>query len=300
MTISAPHHSFDVNLAAAHSIEEAILIHHFQHWIMVNARLNQNFQEDRFWTYQTLEWITAHFPYWSVDQVRRIIQKLVDKKILLKGNFAENSHNRTIWYALTDQGFINPKMHMAESPYGNGGIAKCIYKEQILEPDTRIMSPPKRRSTATPIRFDEKKNEWEGIREEDLRSWKTTFTAISVEKELNEAKIWAKSVYRKNYRRSLDTWMSNANKNHTTAYSPPMASQTKPATPDELKQHKDLALKWERIQAEHKKPMYWIDAHQDKVIFGMPENTGYEVLYDLSHDEFMKQCKMALTRMRID
>ena len=36
--LSSEHHSFDVYLAAEYGIQEAIMIHHFQHWIGVNMR----------------------------------------------------------------------------------------------------------------------------------------------------------------------------------------------------------------------------------------------------------------------
>ena len=61
MMQSTPHHSFDVYLAEQYGIHEAILIHHFQHWIMVNKNLKRNFRDERTWTYQTLQDIAAHF-----------------------------------------------------------------------------------------------------------------------------------------------------------------------------------------------------------------------------------------------
>jgi hypothetical protein len=129
-TQSSPHHSFDTRLAKQFSIEEAILIHHFQHWITVNHGMNQGFREGLTWTYQTLDWMKAHFPYWSVDQIRRIIVKLEKKKVLRKGNFNEKSFDHTVWYALEDQSFLNYKIDMAESPNRYGGIAIPI-------PDTK-------------------------------------------------------------------------------------------------------------------------------------------------------------------
>jgi hypothetical protein len=45
------HHSFNVHYAEKYGVHEAILIHHFQHWIEHNQRLNKNYHEERTWSY---------------------------------------------------------------------------------------------------------------------------------------------------------------------------------------------------------------------------------------------------------
>src|ERR1044071_9442815 len=94
------HHSFDIDLAAIYGVHEAILIHHFQHWISINIRRKQNFKDGRTWTYQTIEQIADYFPYWTLEQVREAVERLCtgqnrkSKKaekefnpVLVKGNF---------------------------------------------------------------------------------------------------------------------------------------------------------------------------------------------------------------------
>lgn len=98
------HHSFDIDLAAKlGSVELAILIHHFQHWIKYNIRLKRNFKEGRTWTYQTREEIAAHFPYFSPSQVRRLTDKLVKMGVLRKGNFNKSSIDKTLWYSFENE-----------------------------------------------------------------------------------------------------------------------------------------------------------------------------------------------------
>lgn len=108
------HHSFDIDLAAEYGTHEAILIHHFQHWIGENQRLKRNFINDRTWSNQTLEEIAAHFTYFTPDQVRDILYKLehgkarkgkhqVFKPVLVKGNYNKKKHDRTVWYAFVDE-----------------------------------------------------------------------------------------------------------------------------------------------------------------------------------------------------
>lgn len=104
------HHSFDIKIATVYGIDCAIIIHHFLHWIGVNQRKGKNFHEGRTWSFQTIDDIVAHFPYFTKDQVVNIIEKLCTGKcrnsknkefepILMKGNFEKNKFDRTTWYA---------------------------------------------------------------------------------------------------------------------------------------------------------------------------------------------------------
>lgn len=98
------HHSFDIDLATElKSIELAVLVQHFQFWIRHNAKMKRNFHDKRTWTYQTLKDIAAYFPYWSEKQVRLMINKLVEAKILMKGNYNKSAYDHTIWYAFRDE-----------------------------------------------------------------------------------------------------------------------------------------------------------------------------------------------------
>lgn len=126
MTYASLHHTFDIHLAAKYGIEEAIIIHHFQHWIQVNKKLESNFHEGRTWTYQTLDEIAAHFPYMNRSQVFDILFKLehgfhrksktkekLFEPVIIKSNFNKTKFDKTVWYAFRDEAsFIvlgNPK-----------------------------------------------------------------------------------------------------------------------------------------------------------------------------------------------
>ena len=126
------HHGFNPYVAKEYGLEEAILIHHFQHWIQINYDGNRNERDGRFWTYQTLEDIALNFPYLNRDKVKRIISSLVEKGVIIKGNYNKNKYDRTVWYSFYNQkDYIvikeatlekGRKCHMvkAETPDGNG------------------------------------------------------------------------------------------------------------------------------------------------------------------------------------
>jgi hypothetical protein len=54
--------------------------------------------------YEKKKDIKAHFPYWSFEEVKYLIDKLVAFGVLMKGNFNKNRLNHTNWYA-----FVNEK-----------------------------------------------------------------------------------------------------------------------------------------------------------------------------------------------
>lgn len=101
---SSLHHGFDICLAEKYGVEEAILIHHFQHWIMINKRMGQNKKEGKTWTYQSQDWMLAHFPYWkNRKKIERLIKRLVSLDVIITGNFNKSSYDRTTWYAFADE-----------------------------------------------------------------------------------------------------------------------------------------------------------------------------------------------------
>lgn len=97
------HHSFDIELAAQYGVHEAILIHHFQHWINYNKRMGRNFKDGRTWSFQTRKEIAAWFPYLSEKQVRTITDNLIRLKVLRKGNYNKMHMDKTIWYCFENE-----------------------------------------------------------------------------------------------------------------------------------------------------------------------------------------------------
>ena len=94
-------HSFPVEWATAlNGMEYAVFLSHVDYWINYNKRLGKNLREGRYWTFQTLEEMHNHFPYLSIEQLRRITKRLNDEGILLKGQFNDSKWNKTIWYSI--------------------------------------------------------------------------------------------------------------------------------------------------------------------------------------------------------
>jgi len=156
------HHSFDTNIATKYGIQEAIIIHHFQHWIKINKRLKRNCKDGRTWSYQTIEVIAAQFPYLSKSQVfdalerlrlgknRKSKKKKLDfEPVLIKGNYNKHKYDRTIWYAFAaEDEFI--KMEDPIDHIGKSQNADCHFPTTI--PDTKTDTKTNTTTPPTPSR----------------------------------------------------------------------------------------------------------------------------------------------------
>jgi len=122
---SEERHLFDPSLAKRFGVIGAVLLNHFIHWILINKRANRNFHDGRTWTYQTLESIALRFSYLSKKQVEREIKKIVDKGILIKGNYNKAKFDRTVWYAFNDEKVFRLYEEKApRSPRSGNGVPK--------------------------------------------------------------------------------------------------------------------------------------------------------------------------------
>ncbi len=96
-------HSFDVGVSVKCGIEAACLYNHLCYWLNHNKIRGMNQHEGRTWTYDSVEKMSEYLPYLSVGQIKRAIAKLVDAKLIIKGNFNKDKFDRTNWYALNDE-----------------------------------------------------------------------------------------------------------------------------------------------------------------------------------------------------
>lgn len=176
-------HSFDIHVATEYkSVEIAILVWHFQYWIMKNKRLNRNCIEGRTWTYQTNLEIAAAFPYFSIFQVERLIKKAVQLKILRKANYNKSQFDRTVWYAFEDEEKFGisrfREMEPAESINGDRGIAEPI-------PDTLPDALTDKDMSSLPFGrvassfFDELKKGNPKVKKPNLKKWAKEFELLS-------------------------------------------------------------------------------------------------------------------------
>ena len=140
-------YSFDVDHAKHYGVEEAILLHNFLFWIRHNRANRQNEHDGRTWTYNTLEAFAELFPFWSVRQIRRILDSLIEQGVIVKGNHNARAYDRTCWYALTDESLLELPTAICQ----NGQIEKperSKGSDRTGEPIPDIKPDEKRRREA--------------------------------------------------------------------------------------------------------------------------------------------------------
>lgn len=93
-------HAFNVSTAMAFGLEEATIIHQFMYWIEKNEVNNVNFYDGHYWTYNSLLNLKKLFPYMSFSTIRRKIENLKEKGVLIVGRHNKAWSNQTNWYTI--------------------------------------------------------------------------------------------------------------------------------------------------------------------------------------------------------
>ena len=91
-------YSFDVDFAVENGVEEAVLYKNIMFWCQKNMANGRHFYDGRYWTYNSAQAFTELFPFWNKKKIERLLQSLVDKGIILKGEYNQNKYDRTLWY----------------------------------------------------------------------------------------------------------------------------------------------------------------------------------------------------------
>ena len=88
-------HHFKIEIAKIYGVEEAILLHNIYYWISKNKANNKHFYDEYYWTYNSIKAFSELFPYWTKRQIERILNNLIKKEALIKGNYNKLNYDRT-------------------------------------------------------------------------------------------------------------------------------------------------------------------------------------------------------------
>jgi hypothetical protein len=138
-------HHFNTEYALKYGIEEAIVINNLQFWITKNRANKKHLIENRTWTYNSYKAFSEIFPYWNEHKMKRILDSLVEKEILLRENYNKSGYDRTCWYAFKDENSFlqNYNNHVAELQNGSNEIAAPIpYNNTVKKTSTNKFIRP--------------------------------------------------------------------------------------------------------------------------------------------------------------
>lgn len=102
MSIDKNYH-FRVEDAVNYGVEEAIILNNFRFSIDGHRANGTHFYEERYWTFDSVRAYCILYPFWSRRQLERIINSLIDQKVIMTGNFNRMKYDKTNWYAFVNQ-----------------------------------------------------------------------------------------------------------------------------------------------------------------------------------------------------
>jgi hypothetical protein len=85
-------------LAVKIGLNEAIVLQQVHYW--VSNELNKNLKDGRKWVYNTYVQWRKQFPFWSYDTIKRTIQSLESKNLLITERLNSALTDRTKWYTV--------------------------------------------------------------------------------------------------------------------------------------------------------------------------------------------------------
>lgn len=188
-------HAFNVSDAKKYGIECAVLLFHIKHWIKRNIFNEKHFYNGNYWTYNSVKALCALFPYFTKDQIRRYLDKLVELGVLEKGNFNQNPYDRTTWYAIS--AWRKCFLDLAETQNTIGKNAKS-YNEADTITDTKKINKKNSifadfNETATPQQPEPKP---QTTKESPKTAEKKVFNGEPISQPQNKIKTQNKDYYR--------------------------------------------------------------------------------------------------------
>lgn len=138
-------YAFEMSLAQAYSVDEAVFVHRLFWWVRDNAANRRNYHDGRYWTYDSMAALAEIFPCWSRRQLERIIRNCREHGLILTADFNADRRDRTTWYTVTDvvmdvyqsippdRGNAYHQMVQCTSPNGEASVTERgnVYKEHL-------------------------------------------------------------------------------------------------------------------------------------------------------------------------
>lgn len=137
-----PIHIIHDEVAMACGVNAAMILEHLKFWIEKNKANNKHFHNGMWWTYESTEAFRIQFPFFTSNQIRSAIDKLVSAGYIIKGNFNQSHYNRTLWYAITESGYaLFPTIQNTANPChenqaldgGKSDVGSCENQSSIPE-----------------------------------------------------------------------------------------------------------------------------------------------------------------------
>ena len=147
------YHMFDVSVAEMVGVNAAILFQNISFWCEHSAANDTNYYDENYWTYSSNKAFQSLFPYMTGRQIDTALKKLIDAGLVIRGNHNKSAYDRTMWYAITENGkSIYTKCKMENHKKGNGNCGNVEPIPYIVT-DTTDVSNDNNKDISTRKRF---------------------------------------------------------------------------------------------------------------------------------------------------
>ena len=97
------YHQFNTEIAKQYGLEESILLENIYFWVKKNKANNQNYQNGKYWSYNSIRAFKLLFDYMSESKIYRALKKLEETGLIEIADFNANRYKRPNWYTVTDK-----------------------------------------------------------------------------------------------------------------------------------------------------------------------------------------------------
>lgn len=121
-------------LALEIGLNESIVLLQLDYLLRIAPDDERHWHDGQKWTHQSLADLQAHFSWWSLPTIGRIISNLKDNQLILIGNFNRLGFDRTQWFTLNPVGLSRLRSVLLpplEPPIFQND--KCIFQNDKLK-----------------------------------------------------------------------------------------------------------------------------------------------------------------------
>lgn len=125
----------------------AIMLYNIRHWCNVNKANDRNYHDGMYWTFNSATAFAKIFPFWTPKKIRYILDRLVESKAIIVGNYNTSKLDRTLWYAVPDEDCEEHAEQNREIDFPKMGNGLPKNGTPIPDINTDINIPPTLRNT---------------------------------------------------------------------------------------------------------------------------------------------------------
>lgn len=128
-------HSFSVDVAMSFGVDVALMLNHFSFWYLKNKSDNHQYFKGDYWVRMKATQMQEYYPYYTIRQLRYLVDKMIDLKLLKQDEFNTKKNDRTKWYSLTKK---SKNLLNISTDKNVSNLGKSLKKEAVFLSDKNV------------------------------------------------------------------------------------------------------------------------------------------------------------------